>query len=168
MVDDQVIDIRQHLARSFREKDLGVFAVWGGEGDRSRFALPLWRAMFLVGGDWGGIVSLPKLSPESEASPLMVLDLKVDPARLAVPKGSLQALGDRRAPSLAFREKDGVAVFLGEDEGRRWYLQVSGGRITAGPAGKDRETLLFLAGECAGLLFYRELATPSPSSSSNP
>jgi hypothetical protein len=168
MADDQVIDIKDYLARSFREKDLGVFAVWGGEGERSRFALPLWRAIFLVGGDWGGIVSLPKLEREGEASPLMVLDLKQDPARLVAPNGTLQALGNREAPSLAFRETEGLAVVLGEDADRRWYLQVAGGRVTVRPTGKDKETLLFLAGECAGLLFYRELATPYPSSSSTP
>jgi hypothetical protein len=168
MADDQVIDIREYLARSFQEKDLGVFALWGGEGERSRFALPMWRAIFLVGGDWGGIVSLSKVSPQDEASPLLVLDLKVDPARLTVPRGSLEALGDREAPSLAFGEGDGVAVFLGEGDGKRWFLSVAGGRIRSAPEGKDRGTLLFLAGECAGLLFYRELATPSPSTFSTP
>ena len=117
MADDQVIDIRHYLARSFREKDLGVFAVWGGEGERSRFALPLWRAISVAGGDWGGIVSLSKLEPEGKASPLMVLDLKRDPARLEAPTGILQALGNRGAASLAFREDEGVAVVLGE--GRR-------------------------------------------------
>jgi len=54
---------------------------------------------------------------------------------------------------------DTVAVFLGNRKGKNWFLILDDRGeahepVTAG----TREDLLFLAGECAGLLFFRELA----------
>ena len=172
MSDDHVIDIRRYLEQSPESREPGAFAVWGGGGERSRFALPLWRAIYLAGGNWGGIVSLPKSRDEPSndllADPLLVLDLQQDPARTESPEGPLQNLRNQKAPALTFHEKGGLAVSLGEDEERWWFLQVQGQALSGEPQGKDRETLLFLAGECAGLLFFRELSTLPPSSSSAP
>jgi len=75
MADDHVIDTRRYLDESRERRDEGAFAVWGGGGERSRFALPLWRAIYLVGGNWGGIVSLPKLETEDVAHPLFIREL---------------------------------------------------------------------------------------------
>jgi len=119
MADDHVIDIRRYLDQSQGRKDEGAFAVWGGGGDRSSFALPL-------------------------------------------------CLKGEEVPSLVFTKKQELAVLLGEDDERRWFLQLLGGSSGTALEGKARETLLFLAGECAGLLFFRELATPFPSSASTP
>jgi hypothetical protein len=168
MADDHVIDIRRYLGQSPSREDEGAFAVWGGGGDRSSFALPLWRAIYLVGGDWGGIVSLSKFETENVAHPLFILDLKQDPARTVSPTESLRLLQDEEVPALAFTREQELAVLLGEDDERRWFLQILGGPSGTAPEGKARETLLFLAGECAGLLFFRELATPFPSSASTP
>ncbi len=60
MADDHVIDIRRFLGELPKKQDGAAFAVWGNGGERSRFALPLWRAIYLLGGNWGGIVSLSK------------------------------------------------------------------------------------------------------------
>jgi hypothetical protein len=100
--------------------------------------------------------------------PFFVLDLKQDPARTLGPEAPLRRLEGAEVPSLDFTTREGLAVLLGEDERRFWYLQVSGVASATPLEGKNRETLLFLAGECAGLLFFRELATPLPSSSSTP
>ncbi|MBT8398248.1 MAG: hypothetical protein HKO65_19450 [Gemmatimonadetes bacterium] len=168
MTDDHVIDIRGYLGGSDPNLDLRAFAVWGGTGHRTRLALPVWRALHLVGGDWGGIVSTPSdhLAPGMDV--LFALDLRHDPARR---QGAVEALGElagEDVPFLAFGEDGELSVLLGEHEGRRWFLQVLGGDPEVAIQGRDRETLLFLAGECAGLLFIRELATPLPSPSSTP
>ena len=168
MTDDHVIDIRRYLDLSLQRPHPGVFAVWGGDDERSRFALPLWRVIYLVGGDWGGIVFVSKLEPEAPAQPLFVLDLKQEPARTVPPSAPLDLLEGGEVPAVASTQEGGLAVLLGEDEERRWYLEVQGATSGVEPGGKDRETLLFLAGECAGLLFFRELASPPPSTSSTP
>jgi hypothetical protein len=168
LTDDGVIDIRQHFAKTVDAPVPRVFSVWGGEGAHSRFALPVWRAVALQGGDWGGIVSLSKIDVSATPQPLFALDLLREPARIESPLEPLRALGDGDVPSLAVTSGGGTAVLLGEDGERWWFLRALGGGSDALPEGKARETLLFLAGECAGLLFLRELATPLPSSSSAP
>ena len=62
------------------------------------------------------------------------------------------------APTV-LEEGDAVTVYLGSREGKSWFLVLddrgaANEPVTAG----TREDLLFLAGECAGLLFFRELA----------
>ena len=49
-------------------------------------------------------------------------------------------------------------MHLGEHEGRRWYLVVADTAEGSGVEGRARDDLLFLAGECAGLLFFRGFA----------
>jgi len=168
MADDHIIDIRRYLGQSPGKQDEGAFAVWGGGEERSRFALPLWRAIYLAGGDWGGIVSLSKEDDADGTRPLFILDLKQDPARIYSPTGSLHHLRGEDAPALAFSDDQELAVLLGEDDDRRWFLQILGVASRTTLEGKGRENLLFLAGECAGLLFFHELATPLPSSASTP
>jgi hypothetical protein len=168
MADDQVIDIRRFLGGAPERPDEGAFAVWGGGGERARFALPLWRAIYLVGGEWGGIISLSNPEAENVARPLFILDLKRDPARIFNSTESLRLLRSEEAPALASTGGQELSVLLGADGDRQWFLQVRGGSLEAAPDGRVRETLLFLAGECAGLLFFRELATLLPFSSSTP
>jgi hypothetical protein len=168
MTDDRVIDIRKYLTDASEVRSPGTFSVLGGGGERSRFAMPVWRSIYLVGGDWGGIVTLPKGGDDQKARPFFALDLRQDPARNEIPTHSLTGLLGVGVPSMATTKDGGFAISLGEDEEYRWFLQVLGGR-TAEPQEKgDREALLFLAGECSGLLFYRKLATLPPSTSSTP
>ena len=56
------------------------------------------------------------------------------------------------------RDGGEILVFLGKEEGKKWFLEISGGEGRALSQGKKREELLFLAGECAGLLFFRGFA----------
>ena len=50
-------------------------------------------------------------------------------------------------------------MHLGEQEGRRWYVVVAEATEEVGPLeGRVRDDVLFLAGECAGLLFFRGFA----------
>ncbi len=155
-MDDKVIDIQQYLKTSSRGPG-SAFAVWGGEGEKARFALPVWRAVFLLGGERGGIVSL---SQEGGGKPeaFFVLDLGEDPARTEFPSLPVSLLGSQEAPATAPLPGGGAGIFLGEEEGRAWYLTVLGGEDRTSPSGRKWEDLLFLAGECAGLLFFRGLA----------
>lgn len=168
MTDDRVIDIREYFTKTPEVRSPGTFSVLGGGGERSRFAMPVWRSIYLVGGDWGGIVTLAKDGEDQRAGPFFALDLRQDPARTEIPTHSLELLLGKSLPAMATTKEGGFAISLGEDEECRWFLQVLGGRPAEPQDRKDREALLFLAGECSGLLFFRKLATPLPSASSAP
>lgn len=166
-MDDRIIDLGEYIRKRGEREDAAsrrVFAVWGGEGERSRFALPLWRTAYLAGGSRVAVVWEHAGVGERNLHPLIVLDLATDPARTTVETGSVA--GVRNAsdpPAVGGRDGQDVAVFLGEREGRRWYLVVT----DLDPdreelVGRAREDVLFLAGECAGLLFYRELGGMEP------
>lgn len=167
MTDNRIIDIRTYFKSHRALDEQAAFGVWGGAGERSRFALPLWRSVYLVGGDWGGIVYLPD-GEESEAgamvsatplagSPFFILDLHSDPARTGALLPPYPEFRDRTAPSVISTPDGGLAILLGRHGGRWWFLLIQGEGGVEGPEGKDLETLLFLAGECAGLLFLRDL-----------
>jgi hypothetical protein len=168
MTDDRVIDIRRYLDRSGNVEGQGTFAVWGGGGERSRFALPIWRAVYLAGGDWGGIVSLSRDRDGGAADdglgavPHFILDLKTDPARNEIPLNSLLELEGGTSPAVSWTEEGGVAVLLGVEKGKSWFLQVQGGESLKKPEGSELETFLFVAGECSGLLFLRDLSGQAP------
>lgn len=153
-----VIDIQNYLGVESRGDDGRAFSVWGGEGGRTRFALPVWRAIQLVGGERGGIVSVPKKETVANPLPFFLLDLRKDPAEVAFPTATLERLRTADPPALEFTGLGELAVLLGEEEERVWFIQVLGGRGGGVLDEKAREILLFLAGECAGLLFFRELA----------
>lgn len=155
-MDDGVIDIRHHLDPG-SGSSVRTFAVWGDEGENAHFALPVWRALSLVGGDLGGLYYTGDAA-SNEPVPIFVLDLSHEPARTSFRRPPAEGETTESAPRLLTRSDGGVVVFLGENEGRRWFLDVSGGEDGRGLAGKGREELLFLAGECAGLLFFRGFA----------
>lgn len=156
-MDDQIIDLREYLDRR-PESRRTSFAVWGGEGERSRFALPVWRAIYIVGGDRGGLVWLDENT--GRAHSFFVLDLASESPRTDFDPALLDEVKGRRveAPTLSDVNPGGAAVFLGARGARRWFLVVDdGGLDREGLTPGERDDLLFLAGECAGLLFYREL-----------
>jgi hypothetical protein len=157
-VSDGIIDLGEYLRRREGSKEPGsTFALWGAEGERSRFALPLWRAIYLASGERGGIFWD---APGGRAlRPFVVLDLGCDPARTDFAWDGAPGLDPGRVPEVLPAPDGGLAVYLGGEEGRRWFLLVTGGPGgLADPAGRDREDILFLAGECAGLLFLRDFA----------
>jgi len=157
-VSDGIIDLGEYLRRREKgEEPVSTFTLWGAEGERSRFALPLWRAVYLASGERGGILwDTPGGGP---LRPFVVLDLGSDPARTDFEWHGAPGLDAGRVPEVLPAPGGSLAVYLGEEEGKRWFLLV-----TAGPAGttelsgRDRDDILFLAGECAGLLFLRDFA----------
>jgi len=158
---DGIIDIRSYLDRrdddEFDDEDGGVFALHGAEGERARFALPLWRAVYLAGGDRGAVVSTP-MGEGGAVDPFVVLDLAHDPARTDYSSIVLPAHATGDAPAFHDWKEAGLHVYLGDGVGRSWYLSVDGGSRPELLGSRDREDVLFLSGECAGLLFFRELA----------
>lgn len=162
-VDDRVIDLTEYLRKREEREEASArrtFAVWGGEGERSRFALPLWRAAYLARGTRSALVWEPIGGGEGRLHPLMVLDLGHEPARTSIRSGLVADLHEvQEPPAVGGLEGEALAVFLGEKAHRRWYLVVTDLEEEASPPeGRAREDILFLAGECAGLLFHRALA----------
>jgi hypothetical protein len=164
--DDQVIDLAAYLRRKEAEAegedDRTTFTLWGGEGERARFALPLWRAAYLVGGRRSALVWLRRGVSAEEPEPLIVLDLREENARLDFAISSIAGLAEAGKPGTFSTSPVGLAVYLGEEEERKWYLVVDD---LDGPppesSSRPQNDLLFLAGECAGLLFFRGLAVES-------
>lgn len=150
--DDQIIDLSQYLETRSGPR---VFSVAGGEGERSRLALPVWRAIYLLEGERGGIV----WAAGRDASPrtAFVLDLAESPARLAFEGEGIARLRGREAPAMDVAD-GAITVLLSRDQDRSWFLVVGGPTVGADqPSQRGREDLLFLAGECAGLLRHRDL-----------
>lgn len=163
-MDDNVIDLTKYLERTAdTESAEGAgtarrnFSVWGGEGERSRFALPLWRSIYLVGGGRGGILWEDSENNPGYLVPFFVLDLSAEPARLEFSYDLVGGLDVSEAPSVLESDR-GLGIYLGTREGRQWYLVVDERDApTEVVEGSVREDLLFLSGECAGLLFFKEL-----------
>lgn len=162
VVSDGIIDLTQYLERRrgpAEGRPGGAFALWGADDERSRFALPLWRAVYLARGKRGGIVWRAGAdAPDAEPRPFVVLDLQHDPAELVFDAAYLDGFEGTRAPVLREMGAGRLTVFLGENDAGSWYLLVEGEEGDDPLAGRDREDLLFLAGECAGLLFLRNFA----------
>ena len=157
-VSDGIIDLGEYLRRREGGKEpVSAFALWGAEGERSRFTLPVWRAIYLASGERGGI--LWDTSGGGSLRPFVILDLGSDPARTTFEWDGAPGLDPGRIPEVLLAPGGGLAVYLGQEEERRWFLLVTGGSEgVAEPSGRDREDILFLAGECAGLLFLRDFA----------
>lgn len=155
---DGIIDIGDYLRRrDGDEEPASTFSLWGADGERSRFALPLWRAIYLMQGERGGI--LWSGGATAELHPFVVLDLASEPARVDFPWIGDPGQEFERVPELRLLPEEGVSVYLGEERERKWFLVVAdGGAGSVEPVGRDREDILFLAGECAGLLFLRDFA----------
>lgn len=153
--DDQIIDLSEYLETRSGPR---AFSVAGGEGERSRLALPVWRAIYLLDGRRGGIVWTPARDEPPRA--VFVLDLSESPARLEFEGGGIARLWGREAPSVDVAE-GAVTILLARDRDRSWFLVVAGPAVgTTEPGQRAREDLLFLAGECAGLLRHRDLGSP--------
>jgi hypothetical protein len=161
-VDNRIIDLTDYLRRREEREESSsrsTFAVWGGDGERSRFALPLWRAAYLVRGSRAALAWQPVGAVEEPLHPLIVLDLAREPARTNMPGHMVEGVRDaQEAPAVDEGDGTRYTIFLGERSERRWYLVVSDLEEGWVPLdGGAREDILFVAGECAGLLFDRDL-----------
>ena len=156
---DKIIDIARYLDRDAGRGPAPVtMALWGADGDRSRFALPLWRIVHLAQAE-RGVIFWRGASGDRTPAPFVVVDLGRDPARLAVDAAALPPCEETTSATLHDLGPGGLLVCLGSRDGRSWCLLADGGE------GRDstlearrREDVLFLAGECAGLLFLRDFA----------
>lgn len=158
-MDEGIIDIRKYLIDPLHP-GRRAFSIWGGEDERAHLALPIWRSLQLAGAERGGIIWQESGSTGPPA-PFFVLDLREEEARTSFPPLPEESSMVSEPPALFHRRGGGILVFLGEEGGRRWFLEVSG---VGGSSlkGKKREDFLFLAGECAGLLFLRRFAATEP------
>lgn len=160
---DEIIDLTRYLKRE-PTSDLpkGTMSLWGADGERSRFALPLWRIIYLAQGD-RAVISWSYIQRQNRLNPFVVLDIAADPARREVDGANVPKFDPDEGPSLIDFDEDGLVIFLGSRAGRIWTLLVDGGPGRSEPLERPaREDILFLAGECAGLLFLRDLADDAP------
>lgn len=159
---DDIIDLGEYLRRreEGEQAPRTAFAVWGGDGERARFALPLWRVVCMVGGTRGGLVWVPSGDERpARLRPFVVLDLSEEPARTRFAARLVHGMNDCATPTLREEGDEGLTVHLGEQDGRRWYVVVDEiGDSKGAMEGRVRDDILFLAGECAGLLFFRGFA----------
>jgi hypothetical protein len=162
---DDIIDLAPYLrlrAEEEEDEDGGVFTFWGGDGERSRFALPLWRAAYMFNARRSALVWVPSGAPDAPPTPLTLLDLRSEEARLEFGTEGLVGLANEtKAGTMAVGE-EGLAIYLGEGDDRKWYIvvdDVGDPDDEASESERPLSDLLFLAGECAGLLFFRGLAT---------
>jgi len=156
---NEIIDITRYLKRdSGTDVPRGAMALWGADGERSRFALPLWRIIYLTEAE-RGLLLWSDVDGDRVQTPFVVLDLAHEPAHTEVDSATIPAFDLNEAPTLVDLHGDGVIIYLGSREGRAWTLLVDGGGSRTTPlSARNREDILFLAGECAGLLFLRDLA----------
>lgn len=153
-MDDEIIDLGDYRAE---RSERTAFSVAGGGGEASRLALPVWRAVYLLGGDRGGIVWTPVRQRRDPPHSFFVLDLARDPARTEFQAAAVTGMAERDPPALEVTTES-VSVLLARDRHRSWFMLVTGRRSGASdPNVRTREDLLFLAGECAGLLIHRGL-----------
>jgi hypothetical protein len=156
---DNIIDIGRYLEREAgRGGTPATMALWGADGDRSRFALPLWRIVHLAQAE-RGVIFWRAATGDPTPNAFVVIDLARDPARLGVDVASLPDCDAGASADLHDLGRDGLVVCLGSRDGRAWSLLADGGDEREGPLdARRREDVLFLAGECAGLLFLRDFA----------
>lgn len=154
---DDIIDLRHFIeSREGGSPPAGTMALWGADGERSRFALPLWRIVHLAAADRGVIFWRPT-SGNASPRPFIVLDVGRDPARLDL-SAEVTQFDESDASLLIDRGSDGVLIRLGAKDGRAWGLLADGGVGRSPLTARNREDILFLSGECAGLLFLRSFA----------
>jgi hypothetical protein len=156
---DKIIDITRYLDREAgRTGTPATMALWGADGDRSRFALPLWRIVHLAEAE-RGVIYWKRVLGDPIPHPFVVIDLARDPARLVIDASRLPTCGEVPSATLHDLGPGGLAICLGARDGLSWCLVADGGKVRQAPLeARRREDVLFLAGECAGLLFLRDFA----------
>lgn len=152
MSDDGIIDLAAYLdARDGLDDDDTPLALRGMEGERRRFVLPLWRLAYLASASWAGLV---RETGPGRVEAVMVLDMGRDPAR-ALPDGGLPAMAEAdEPPSLRVTTGGELVLALGKGPGGQRWMVVLAERSAAADDldARTREDLLYVAGECAGLV----------------
>jgi hypothetical protein len=162
MSDDRIIDLTVRLRA--RESDEGTghpLSLRGTDGERRRYALPLWRMAHVAQARWAALVC-EELRHEPTA--VVVIDLAEDPPRAAPEDGIPRLEPDAAPPAILTCEGGGLVLPLGAgSDGMRWYAVTADRESAELPLAARRDDLLFLAGECAGLLELVETGDFSPS-----
>lgn len=182
-MDGNIIDLQGYLADRASH-----FAVWGGEGKRARFALPLWRAASLAAARRAVLVKRPRIAEEvvlrptlvtaedsqasvrqrqvDETEPVFVLDLGSSTARTDVDGADIPAAVE---PPLVLEGPEVIVVALGTKAVFDWFLMLdTPGEGLSPLSSQHREQLLFFAGECAGLLEQEGIAKEMSEGSTEP
>jgi len=158
---DDIIDLTSYIQR--REEQVrdgeqehadgrSFFSIWGGEGERSRFALPLWRSVYLAGCRRGALLS--RRTGARELEPLFVLDLGAEEPRLSFDDDAIDPRAVERHPSITETD-EGVVVHLGVHRNHEWFMLLDDRAPDAEPlAERARTDIMFLAGECAALVTF--------------
>lgn len=172
-MDRNIIDLQGYLADRNSH-----FAVWGGEGVRARFALPLWRAAALAKVRRVALLKRPRSNNEvplgptlvrdaraiasdrslqiEETAPVFVLDLGAEEARIEY-DGAIIPIEVQ--PPLVLESPETIVVVLGTRGEWDWFLVLDTPGSRLDPLDRHtREQLLFFAGECAGLLEFQGIA----------
>ena len=149
-------DLRVRLARSLHRADTG----------RAGVLEHLARIVALVGADRAATVWVDEYG-QGLVHPYAVLDLLSDRPRRAFSSEPLRRAWDGGVPGLleivgpqgtrAEGSAWTVAVALGSDGTRSWFVVADA--VTPRPAlsGAVRDQLMFLAGECSGVVLHRDL-----------
>lgn len=150
MSDDRIIDLRPYLEFRDGEEEEPPLALWGTEGNRRRFILPLWRIAFLGDAGWVGLV---REDGPGELEVVVVVDLRQDPARQR-PERLPELTADDLPPKVRRTGQGDLVVALGHGpRERRWAIMLTDRPSDAEPLDeREREDLLYLGGECAGLI----------------
>ncbi len=69
------------------------------------------------------------------------------------PSAVFGELEGEESPAIADSREGEIIVLLGKREKTRWFLHLLGKGLEVPLSVEKRGTLMFLAGECAGLLF---------------
>lgn len=153
-MDEKIIDLTEYVDR--RSEPETTFAIAGGDDERSRLALPVWRALYLLDGERAGLTWTR--GKDEPLHTLFVLDLGAEPARTEFDFSMVAGLIDRDPPTVEVGEGSAAIVLARDEEDRTWFLVVVGPDVGRSvPGSRDREDLLFVAGECAGLVIHRKL-----------
>ncbi len=151
MRDDDVIDLGQYRAAQEAEEESMGLSLIGGEGCYRHFALPLWRMAALAAANWAGLIQTDSVG-STEA--VTVVDLGGFNARPAPPDG-FPPIPDLDPPALIECPDGSLVLPVAHAWDRTWtvVLAIRKPEVLTRP---EREDLLFLAGECSGLLLLLE------------
>lgn len=155
MSDDRVIDLGAYIRARDREDAPMPLALAGTEGERRRYVLPLWRMSYLADSRWAGLVDI---GPDGEAERAsIVLDQGQDPARWAPEGGIPPVPAGLPAPGIEVVGRQGLALPLSIEAVRgSWWVLLCERTKDGLPDAEMRDDLIFLAGECAGLVSLLE------------
>lgn len=152
--------------RERRQQRLRLAAsLYGADRSRSELLQHLVKVAGILGADRAATVWIDEFGP-GLVHPHVVLDLLSDRPRRAFLAEPLRRAWEGGVPGLfetstAAQRGEGpcwtVAVALGSDGTRSWFLVADAVSPSRGVGGEVRERLMFLAGECSAVVLHRDL-----------